>query len=185
MRPMPSLLVVALVAGCGSDPVSYSAPVGINLKAKSGDVSQTVISEAKDIESESGSPYKAFVDGARQALGGRDPSRIEVASLALVLGAQSTNVTKLEEVFTGRVDVLFVMNETNNTYPVGHVTSPTGGGPVVMTIDFDSNSFSGMDRTSLIGGAFKVVIRGTAATGFAAKDAEVNLQATLRFQAFE
>ena len=188
MRQYPTIcsrLVALAGIACGSDAVSFSAPVGINVKAKSGDVAGNVISEAKDIQTEAGNPYKIFIDGAHQALGGRDPSRIELTSLTLLLGAQSTNVTRLEEVFTGRVDALFLMNDTNNTFPVGHVTSPTGGGPVAMDIDFNSDSFTGVDRTNLIAGSFKVVIRGSAAAGFAAKGAEANLQVTLQFRAFE
>jgi hypothetical protein len=186
MTPTSKIRLIAVaLAACGSDPVSFSAPVGINEKAKSGDVNGSVISEAKDIESEAGNPYKVFMDGAHQALGGRDPSRIEIASLTILLGAQSTNVTKLDEVFTGRVDALFLVNDTNNTFPAGHVTSPTGAGPVGMDVDFNSDDFAGVDRTNLLAGKFKVVIRGSAATGFASKGAEANLQLTLQFRAFE
>jgi hypothetical protein len=184
MTRAPSILI-AVLSACGSDPVAFSAPVGINEKAKSGDVAGDVISEAKDIETESGNPYMVFMNGAHQALGGRDPSRIELTSLTLLLGAQSTNVTKLEEVFTGRVDALFLVNDTNNTFPVGHITSPTGGGPVTMEIDLNSDSFTGVDRTNLLAGKFKVVVRGSAAAGFAALGAEANLQLTLQFSALE
>jgi hypothetical protein len=185
MRNSQLILLLLLAPACGSDPVSYSNPVGLNAKAKSGDVDNSVISEAKDIQTESGNPYKVFMDGAHQALGGRDPSVIEVTSLSLLLGAQSTNVTKLDEVFTGRVDALFLMNDTNNTFPVGHVMSPTGGGPVALDIDFDSSQFTGVDRTNLLAGKLKVVIRGTAAAGFAGKGAEANLQLNLVFRALE
>lgn len=63
---MKPLVVFALfgVAACSDDPVSYSAPVGINLKAKSGDVSGTAISEAKSITTETANPYGAFVGDA-------------------------------------------------------------------------------------------------------------------------
>jgi len=182
---MISITLVLLLVACGSDAISLSAPVGINVKAKSGDVSGNVISEAKDIQTEAGNPYKVFIDGAHQVLGGRDPTRIELRSLTLLLGAQSTNVTRLDEVFTGRVDASFLMNETNNTFPVGHIVSPVGSGPVAMDIDFSSDSFTGVDRTNLIAGAFKVVVRGSAAAGFATKGAEANLQVTLQFDAFE
>jgi hypothetical protein len=181
----PWLSVVAVLLGCSSEPVSYSAPVGINVKAKSGDVDGNVISEAKDIETESGNPYKVFMDGARLALGGKDPSSIELTSLTLLVGAQSTNVTRLDEIFTGRVDALFLMNDTANTFPVGHVVSPVGGGPVTMAVDFDSDGFAGVDRTNLLAGKLKVVLRGSAAIGFGAKGAEANLQLTLQFRALE
>src|SRR5439155_8019626 len=123
------------------------------------------------INTESGNPYKVFIDGTHTALKGADPSRITISSLTLTLGAQSTGATKLEEVFTGRVDVLFLVDDTNNTFNAGHVMDPKGGGPVAMTVDFDSGALAGVDRTNFIAGKFKVVLRGTAATGFAGKAA--------------
>ncbi|HEU4735023.1 MAG TPA: hypothetical protein VFT22_44335, partial [Kofleriaceae bacterium] len=107
-------LVPLLIAACGDDPVSYSAPVGINLKAKSGDVANTAITEDKAITTETGNPYGGFVADATTRLG-HAPGRIEIDQATLILGAQSTNVTRLEDVFTGVVDIAFIMNDTNNT----------------------------------------------------------------------
>src|SRR5215813_12399910 len=108
MKPL-ILFVPIMLAACGADPVSFSTPVGINLKAKSGDVANTAISEDKAITTETGNPYGAFVADATTKLG-HAPGRIEIDRATLLLGGQSTNVTKLEEVFTGVVDVAFVMN---------------------------------------------------------------------------
>jgi hypothetical protein len=177
-------LVPVLVAACASDPVSFSAPVGINLKAKSGDVATTAISEDKAITTESGNPYGAFVSDATTKLG-RAPGRIEVGRVTLLLGAQSTNVTRLEDVFTGVVDIAFVMNDTDNTYEVGTVTNPTGVGPVDLAIALSGSDMAPQDFTKYLGGSFKVVARGTAATGFASKNAEAALQLTFTFAAFE
>ena len=150
-----SLFVALLAVGCGGDdgappdappPLNYSAPVVINLSAKSADVAQNAISNEKGIMSEAGNPYGAFITAARQALFGRDPSRIDIASLSLVLGANTTGVTKLEDVFTGPVDVLFVMSGSNNTYPAGTVMNPTGTGPVVMTVSFVYASVAAQDH---------------------------------------
>jgi hypothetical protein len=180
------LVAFALVTltACGDDPVSYSAPVGINLKAKSGEVSNNAISDEKGITTESGNPYGAFVNDASRTLG-RDPARIEIDNLTLVLGAQSTGVTTLDEVYTGDVDVAFIMNDTNNTFDVGHVTSPTGVGPVGVSVGFASTDLGEADYTKLLAGSFKVVIRGPSAATFAAKGAEANLQLTFTFAAFE
>ena len=183
MKQFITLAFLALV-GCGSDPVSYSTPVGINLKAKSGDVANSVISDDKAITTESGNPYGAFVSDAMAKLGG-NPARIEIDQLTLVLGAQSINVTKLEEVYTGDVDIAFIMNDTNNTYDVGHVMNPTGVGPVDVNVVFQSDGVSAVDFTKLLNGSFKVVIRGSAAAGFSTKGAEANLQATFTFVAFD
>jgi len=176
---------MALAAACSDDPVSYSAPVALNLKAKSGDVTQTVISEQKEITTESGNPYSKFVADARTELGGADPTRIEITGLTLLLGADSTGVTSLEEVYTGDVDVAFVMSESNNTYDVGHVLDPSGTGEVPVSVVFDSATIAPQDWDKFLGGGFKVVVRGTAATGFETKGAEASLQITFHFGAFE
>ena len=181
---MRTLCVLLVLAGCGDSPVNYSAPVGINLKAKSGDVQQNVVSDKKAITTESGNPYGAFVNNAQTMLG-RAPNRIEVDTLTLILGADSTGVTQLEQVFTGEVDVLFIMNDTNNTYNVAHVMNPTGPGPVPMVIDFDGAAVSSVDYPKLLGGSFSVVIRGPAAATFPGASAQASLQTNFTFAAFQ
>ncbi len=199
MREHLRLILLSVIAAtlfaCGGDdsnaptpdaaPLNYSGPVIINLSAKSSDVAQSAISNEKGIMSESGNPYGAFVTAARQALGGREPSRIDLRSLTLVLGANSTGVTKLDDVYTGTVDVLFVMGGSNNSYPVGTVMNPTGIGPVTMTPVFTYASVAAGDVAPLRSGNFKVVIRGAAATGFSSKGATADLQLTFGFAAFE
>ncbi|MBA3392381.1 MAG: hypothetical protein H0T89_07040 [Deltaproteobacteria bacterium] len=184
IKPM-TLAALAVLSACGGDdPVSYSAPVGINLKAESGAVVGTALSDEKGITTESGNPYGAFVSGARAELGG-DPGRIELDDLTLTLGGTSTGVTALEQVYAGTVDVLFVMGDTDNTYPVGQVVNPTGTGPVAVSVPFESNDVAEQDRAKFLGGGFKVVIRGAAAADFAAKGAKADLQLTFTFAAFE
>lgn len=178
------MCALAMLVGCGDDPLSYSAPVGINLKAKSGDVSGTSVSNQKGINTETGNPYGAFVADARRELG-RDPSRVEVDEAALTLGAQSTGVVTLQEVFIGDVDVAFVIDDSNNTYDVGHVIDPVGVGPIGFDVNFDSDAVSDLDYAKFLAGSFKIVVRGTAAPGFSTKGAEANLQASFTFAAFE
>jgi hypothetical protein len=177
-------LTILALAACGSDPVSYSAPVGIELKAKSGDVSNNAISDDKAVTTESGNPYGAFVNDAHTQLG-KDPASIEIDTLTLTLGGQSTGVTTLEEVYTGDVDIAFIMNDTNNTYDAGHIVNPTGVGPDAVDVAFAGDQVSSVDYAKLLTGSFKIVIRGTAATGFASKGAEASLQLTFTFAAFE
>ena len=129
MTKMISLAMLVPLAACGDDPLSYSGPVAINLKAESGAVNGTAISDEKGITTESGNPYGAFIGDARTRLG-HDPSHVEIDGLQLTLGAQSTGVTALDQVYTGDVDVLFLMNDTNNTYPAGLFTNPTVPGPL-------------------------------------------------------
>jgi hypothetical protein len=174
-----------LFAACGSDPVQYSAPVGIELKAKSGDVAGNVVAEQKDISTESGNPYGAFVNTATAKLNGHAPSRLEIDQLTLTLGAQSTGVTTLDQVLTGDVDVAFLVNDSNNTYDAGHVMNPTGAGPVTMDPSLDWSLMSADDRTKMLNGSFKVSLRGSASTGFQTKGANASLQVTFTFTAFE
>lgn len=185
-RTSLACLVSFTVAGCTDDPVSYSAPVGINLKAKSSDTANGVVSNEKGITTESGNPFGAFVGEAERTLG-RDPGRIEVSTVELFLGASSTGVTRLGEVFTGTVDVVFQMNDTNNSFPVATATLPdtAPAGPVPLEVTFDGAAVTGVDYDKLLGGSFKVIVRGASATGFETKGAEADLQATLVFAAFE
>ena len=85
----------------------------------------------------------------------------------------------------GDVDVLFLMNDTNNTYTAGRISNPTGTGPLAVGVLFESDAVADQDWTKLLGGSFKVIIRGTAAPGFQNKGAEAELQVTLTFNAFE
>ena len=179
------LATFALVtlSACSDDPVSYSAPVGINLKAESGAVNNTVISDEKGITTESGNPYGAFIAGANAELG-REPGRVEIDKLDLVLGATSTGVTALEQVYAGNVEVLFLMNDSNNTYPIGTVANPKMT-TAAIDVGFESSDIAEQDWAKFMGGSFKVVIRGTAATDFATKGAKADLQLTFTFAAFE
>lgn len=175
------------LAACGDDPVSYSEPVGINLKAKSDDTINGVVTDEKGISTESGNPYGAFVSNARDALGGADPASIEVSSVTMFLGASSTGVATLGDVFDGNVEILFEMNDTNNSYPVAHVamTSATPSGPIELAIDFDPAAVPDLDYAKFLGGSFKVISRGDASTGFETKGADADLQVTFTFAAFE
>ncbi|HEY3356465.1 MAG TPA: hypothetical protein VGQ83_24655 [Polyangia bacterium] len=172
-----------LLAACGDDPSNYSAPVGINLKVK-GDVPKTTIDDGKNVTTESGNPYGAFVQAARAKLG-RDPARITLDRVTLTLGATSTGVTALEQVFAGDATVAFLMNDTNNTFPAGVIPAPTGTGPVAGTATFDSvNGVAATDWTKLLGGNFQVVLSGATAAAFQVKGPEADLQVTLTFSAF-
>ncbi|WP_434383101.1 hypothetical protein [Melittangium boletus] len=184
MKRLLMLLLCALpLIGCA--PVSSSAPVGINLKAKSSDAANGTVTSQKSIESETGNPFKVFVDAARRELDGKSPSRVELTSLTLTLGAQSVGVASLSEVFSGRVDVLFLINESNNTYAAGHVEGPSGSGPVALVVDFDSEALPPADYTRFLNGKFNVVLRGSAAPTFMGKGANVDFQTTFSFTAFE
>ncbi|MBW2730977.1 MAG: hypothetical protein JRH20_01220 [Deltaproteobacteria bacterium] len=188
MRRVHTLYLIPLFmfAACGDDdPVSYSAPVGINLKAKSGDVKNGVVVDEKSITTESGNPFGAFVKEAQARLGGADPGLVVVDQLTLSLGGKSTGVVGLEGVFSGEVAVLFVMSDTDNSFNVGTVQAPQGGGPVKISVSFDYGQMGPVDREKFLAGSFKVVLRGSAAVAFDHAGAEADLQLTFGFSAFE
>jgi hypothetical protein len=181
---MKHLVTLLALSACGSDPVSYSEPVGIELKVKSGDVANSAISDGKAITTESGNPYGVFVNDAQTKLGA-NPSRIEIDELTLALGAQSTGVTTLDQIFTGDVDVALIVNDTNTTYDAGHITNPTGVGPLAVDVTFAGDAVAPADFTKMLTGSFQVVVRGTAAPMFSSKGAEAILQTTFTFAAFQ
>lgn len=180
------VLITALFTACGDDPLSYSAPVSINLKAKSGDTQNSVVTDEKSITSENGNPYGAFVSDAQRELG-RDPAIIDVDEVQIFLGAASTGVTTLGEVFDGEVSVLFQMNDTNNTYPVANRTldPSTPAGPITFDLTFPADDVPDADYDKMLNGSFKVVVRGGAAVGFETKGADADIQTTFTFAAFE
>jgi hypothetical protein len=183
-----ALTAIALscaLAACGDNPVSFSAPVGITLKAKSGDVAAGTIRESKDIPTESGNPYGAFINDAMAKLGGKAPSSIEVNDVTLTLEGTSTGVATLDKVFTGDVDVSFQMNSGNATYDVAHAMNPTTAGPFDMTVAFDYSKVAPADKPGFLTGAFKVILSGPAATTFAAAGASADLQVTFTFDALQ
>jgi hypothetical protein len=181
-----SLTLLALTA-CGDDPVRFSEPVGINLKAKSSDTTNGVVSDEKGITTESGNPYGKFVGDAMAALGGKNPGSVELDHTEILLGAGSTGVTRLGEIFTGDVAVLFIMNDTNNSFPAATVpiAATDGGGPIGVASTFTSDGMGAEDYTKLLNGSFKVVVRGPAAVDFMTKGADADVQVTMTFVAFE
>jgi hypothetical protein len=62
--------------------------------------------------------------------------------------------------------------------------NPTGVGPVAMDPDFDWSMVATQDVATMLGGSFKVVLRGPAATDFMTKGADATLQLTFTFTAF-
>jgi hypothetical protein len=173
------------LAGCSKDPVSVSRPVGISLPVASKDAGAGgAIAVDKNINTENGNPYGAFVNDAVNSLGGRHPSRISVVALSLELLQSSTNVTALEQVFTGPVALSFQMSGSNTIYPVGTATSPTGT-LAGASASFDSQALPPADYDALLGGQFKVLLTGTAPSGFATANATADLVAHFVFEAYE
>ena len=181
------LLASALVAGaCTDEPVTYSEPIGIRLQTSSSAVTNGIVTDDKQITTEQGNPYGHFMTSAKELLAGKAPSAIVIEGATLALAPTSTGVTALGEVFTGAVSIDFLINDSNNSYGVasGEVAGDTAA-TLELDAHFDSGALPEFDFLKLLGGNFKVVVRGTAAGGFADKEAKVDLDTTLTFSAFE
>lgn len=175
-----------VLGACADEPVTYSEPVGIRLQASSASATNGIVTDDKQITTEQGNPYGHFMTSAKDLLAGKAPSAIVIEGATLQLAPSSTGVGTLGEVFTGSVSVDFLINDSNNSYGVasGEVDAQTAG-TVELDPHFDSAALPEFDYLKLLGGNFKVVVRGTAAGGFADKAAKVDLDATLTFSAFE
>jgi len=186
MRTRLLLLSALALPACSDDPVSYSAPVGISLDARSSDVVSGTITSEKNINTESGNPYAAYIAAARDELGG-DPGSITLDETTFAIVDGTTGVTTLGEIFDGDVDISFVMNSTDTVYPAAvlTVTADTGAGPVEAHSHFDDSTVTDEDWPDFVGGNFKVLMTAPAADSFAAADADANLEATFTFSAYE
>jgi len=176
----PLLLGLSLLAACTDAPISYSDEVGIALKAN---VVDGMVLDDKNINTESGNPYAAFISDARAALG-KDPGAIEVDRIELAVSGGT--VTQLGEVFGGDVEVLFEINDGNTRYVVGSATILPGlDGPQQLDIAFSSAAVTSADYPRLVGGGFKVITTGPAAAGFDGKAHTADLEVRFNFAAFE
>lgn len=169
--------------GCGGGPISVSQPITLSETAGASDVVAGVLTWDRGVNSDTGSPFANFIGAARQQLDGKDPSRLELTSASLFLGGQSQGVTALEQVFSGRVDMLLQTSHTS--YAAGHLDQANGAGPDEFTVEFNWNAVAPDDRTDLFNGNFKVVLRGDATSTFATTDSKADLQTTIAFQAYE
>lgn len=176
-------LVALGLFGCGGGPISTSQPITLSNTSAAGDVVSGVLTWDKGINNDPGTPYANFIGAARQQLGGKDPSRLELTSASIFLGGQSQGVTALEQVFAGRVDMLFEANGTS--YPAAHADNVNGAGPAGFQVDLNWNAVAPADRTSLLNGDFKVVLRGEAVPSFANSTDKADLETTVAFKAYE
>ena len=177
------MIAAATLAACSDDPVSYSEPVGLSLKASSGDVSDGWLEDEKNVNTESANPYGAFVAAAHEEVGG-EPSHIAVsgATLSIVSG---DGVATLDGVYAGELDVSFVTNGSETRYLVASLDTIPAAATSELDVFFDSDDMTAADYADLASGSFKVVLGGTAAAGFRDASADVDLSLVLTFEAFE
>ncbi|TNF23415.1 MAG: hypothetical protein EP329_27595 [Deltaproteobacteria bacterium] len=176
---VPVLLALLALPACGDDPVAHSETVSIELSGiKPGDLKNGVASEEKNINSESGNPYAEFLKAAKNALGGKDPGTIELVSAYMRVNSSSKNVIAFEDVL---VDAELFFSNSDTTIPIGTVTGPTGSSVKISIgedIDFEPL------RSAMLGGDFKVGVRGNAVDTPPA-DFELKISLDLKFTAYE
>jgi hypothetical protein len=181
-----ALASVFLLGACTAEPRIYSEPVGIRLTASSSSAANGIVTDDKPITTEQGNPYGKFMTSAKELLAGKSPSAIVVEGAVLALAPTSTGADALGDVFAGTVAVDFLIEDSNNSYGIASAEVDRSTG-VMLELDarFDSAAMTDFDYLKLLGGKFKVVVRGTAAAGFADRAAKVDLDTTLTFSAFE
>ena len=168
--------------GCADDPVTVSDRIVIQLSGiKEGDITSGVVEKSKNVTTESGNPYGAFLQNARTTLG-RNPSRIEVTMAQITLSGDSRGVMSLADLFTGEVNV-FLDADVGGTVPVGRVTNPTGMGPVDCAIVSDESSLAPI-MDALLSGVFRVGVRGPT-NRLPTDDFDARLDVRIGFAAFE
>ena len=169
--------IAAVLTGCPEEPVAYSETVSLKLSGmKEGDVKNNELSEEKNVNSESGNPYGAFVKAATDALG-RSPGRIAPTSAFLRIHSDSTGVTGFEEIFTS-MELFF--SDSATTIPVGTVDAPQGSSVEVPLDDVNLEAL----HDSMVGGDFKVGVRGP--TQATTRDKfELRISIDIIFEAYE
>ncbi len=175
-----------LASACSDDAINYSEPVGITLQFKSGDVVAGRILIDKNINTESGNPYGAFVKTAETKIG-RAPGRIDVTVVTLTVESSSKQVTQLGEIFAGDCKLGFVLNTGNVPLAVAArtMTAADGAGPIALPATFDSAALDAAQYAQLVAGSFKVSMDCLTASTFAGKGATADLKATFSFGAYE
>jgi hypothetical protein len=163
-----SLGLVSLSMACGdpdatnTNTVNFSGPVAINIdKFKDGEVHNEAFDVDKNVNTENGNPYGAFLQQARGVLG-RAPAAVLVERVTLTLGRDSTGVTSFEQFLGGPLTVYLASSSV--TVNIGTVTQPTGAGPVEVSISATRDTLAPL-QNDLINGSFKVGIRVPAAAG--------------------
>lgn len=165
-KALAFIAIPTLVAACGdtagtnANTVNFSGPVAINIdKFKDGEVRNEAFDVDKNVNTESGNPYGAFLQQARAVLG-RPPAAVLVDRATMTLGANSSGVTSFQQ-FLGGPLTLYLAN-SGTTVNIGTVAQPTGAGPIEVTITATRDTLAPI-QNELIQGSFKVGVRVPAA----------------------
>ena len=180
---MFSIIATAIAfpsAGCGDDdPVAHSETVTLSFSGiKATTIKDGAASVEKNINTESGNPYADFVKNARAALGGHDPSAIELVSATLRVTDGSQSIETFDQLYTA-LDL--TLADSASSLVVGHVASPVGA---TIVVPLDGEVDYAPFAPTFLGGDFKVGLTGP--TVAAPPDGfELEVEVDLRFTAYE
>jgi hypothetical protein len=153
------LAATGILAACDEDPVVATDLIVIQLSGiKQGDITDGVVSKSKNVSTESGNPYHAFLVEARAVLG-RDPARIRVESVQLTLDGSTRGIASFADLFNADAEV-YLDADVGGTVNVARVTRPTGTGPVELAVVSTDATLAPI-LAALLSGDFRVGVRGT------------------------
>jgi len=149
--------------GCGDEEVvAYSEPVDLKLGSiKESDATGGIFMDEKNVNTEPGNPYQAFLDHAVAELDGAPPAAILVDRVVVRVGADSSGIGAggFSEVFA---DLSVYLGDSATTVVVAALDPVPTGSELEVPIVADRAALEPI-RASMISGSLKVGVRGASA----------------------
>ncbi len=176
-----SCFVGLALVGCSDDPVFTSGQVGISLGLKEGAIVGDQIDSRKNVSTESGNPYGAFIQEVKDEFGD-SPREIRIEAVSLQIQDTKDDVAVFQDLWPESVEVFLAADDTVSGFTVASVQGPTGLGPInVPTRPVDDATAL---ETLLASGNFRVGVRGKTALTTASKF-DTKVAVTLSFGVYE
>lgn len=171
-RVLSFTFVAGVLLASACKPEAVVDDVGINLNVSDADLdANNILITEKNISTEQGNPYGAFLSTIREQLGDEPASIfLETATVSIVGGTQAN----LEEIYTGVITLTLVDDSAGTSTDIATFDTPTGAGPVELEVNadaFDDEAF----QTTLNEGSFKVQLSGAATDPAANIDADLEI----------
>lgn len=185
MRFSTLLLLAAFssstLLGCSDDPAFTSGQVGISLGVKEGDIVGDQIDSRKNVSTESGNPYGAFISKVEDEFGD-SPREIRVEAVTLQIQESKDDVSVFEDLWPETVNVFLAADDTVSGFVVASIDSPAGLGPINVPIRSVDDA-DGLGQL-LESGNFRVGVRGKTDLSETSKF-DTKIAVTLTFGAYE
>lgn len=174
-------LVALTLVGCSDDPAFTSGQVGISLGLKEGAIVGDQIDTRKNVSTESGNPYGAFVSKVENEFGDT-PREIRIEAVSLQIQDTKDDVAVFEDLWPETAEVFLAADDTVSGFTVATVQNPTGLGPIDLVVQpvEDATALG----TLLDSGNFRVGVRGKTGLTSASKF-DTKIAVTLTFGAYE